>query len=92
MKKINKKLTFSTFLNYVSESIRLREYSKFVFTKSIDLIFKNLTNFGKRLKLSKNDLSYLSINSVLDLYYNLSFNNLEKTLKNESSQNKRIIN
>ena len=31
----------------------------------------------------------MSINSVLDLYYNLSFNNLEKTLKNESSQNKK---
>ncbi len=89
LKKINKKLTFNTFLNYISESIRMREYSKFVFTKSIDLIFKNLTNFGKRLKLNKNDLSYLSINGILDLYYNLSFNNLEKTLKNESIQNKK---
>ena len=64
------------------------EYSKFIFSKSIDLIFENLKLFGKRLNLSKDDLSFLKINNITELYYNLSFNNIKKGFENEIIVNK----
>ena len=37
-------------LDFIKDSIIQREYSKFVFSKSIDLIFKNLKIFAKNTK------------------------------------------
>ena len=53
------------------------------------LIFENLKIFGKRLNINKIDLSYLTIKSIKDLYYNLSFNNLKKSFKEEIRNNKK---
>ena len=80
---------FYDFIEFIKESIKLREYSKYVFSRSIDLIFENLKIFGKRLNINKIDLSYLTIKSITDLYYNLSFNNLKKSFKEEIRNNKK---
>ena len=55
--------------------------------KSIDLVFKNLELFGKKLNISKKKLSYLDINDILNIYYNLSSENLVKSLKNKIRNN-----
>ena len=75
------------FINFIKDSIWAREYSKFVFAKSIDLVFKNLELFGKKLNISKKKLSYLDINDILNIYYNLSSENLVKSLKNKIRNN-----
>ena len=104
-KKINKFINqsgvyknFDHLIGFIKSSIASREYSKFVFTKSIDLIFKNLKGFGSKYKLNIEDLSYLKINEVLDLYFNLSYEGpiqkLRKNIKlnkNEYSINKSIF-
>ena len=66
----------------------MREYSKHVFTKSIDLLFYNIKILCKRLNISVDDASYLRINQITDLYYNLSNHNIEEAFKAEISQNK----
>ena len=95
--KINKKLKQNSLninakqlIKFIKDSIELREYSKFIFTKSIDLIFENLKKFGEKYHINKYDLSYLNINTILDLHYNLNVGKTITFLKNEISQNKKM--
>lgn len=97
LKKLGIYKNTNEFIKFISDAIKQREYSKFVFSKSIDLIFKNLTKFGKKYNISVDDLSYVKINKVLDMYFNLSnyptINNLKKHInenKKEYFANKSI--
>ena len=87
LKSVNFYGEFKNFINFIKTSIWAREYSKFVFTKSIDLIFKNLELFGKKLNIPKNKLSYLDIDDILNIYYNLSSKNLSKYLNEKIKSN-----
>ena len=77
IRQFNSKLTFEELIYFIKDSIVLREYSKFIFMKSIDLIFENLKQFAKKYKIKKSDLSYLKINDITNFYHNL---NSESTL------------
>ena len=83
---LNKNFTnfsFSKILDFIKKSIIYREYGKFVFTKSIDLIFIELRKIAKKQKIKIKDLSYLEIDKVLNLYYNLNNDKIsEKFLEN----------
>jgi phosphohistidine swiveling domain-containing protein len=94
LKENNLKISANELIKFIKESIELREYSKFIFTKSIDLIFSNLKKFGEKYKINKEDLSYLNINTILDLHYNLNVGETIKFLREEIKQNKKkyIIN
>ena len=90
LKKLGIYKNANEFLKFINDAIKQREYSKFIFTKSIDLIFKNLTNFGKNYNISNDDLSYVKINKVLDMYFNLSnyptINNLKKHIRENKKE------
>ena len=75
-------------LNFIKRSIENREYAKFVFSKSIDLIFKNLIFFGKKFNIKRSDLSFIKIDYILDLYFNLSSENTIMILKKNILMNK----
>jgi len=55
-------------LNFIKEAIEGREYSKFVFTKSLSDILKLLGQWGDQMGLSIEELSYLNIEVVRNLY------------------------
>ncbi|AEA80600.1 phosphoenolpyruvate synthase / Pyruvate phosphate dikinase [Candidatus Pelagibacter sp. IMCC9063] len=74
---------------FFKKSIELREYSKFVFTKSIDQIFQNLKKFGKRNRIKVDDLSYLTIQNIIDIYYNLEYKSINRNLSDKISNNKQ---
>ena len=76
-------------IEFIEKSIKYREYSKFIFSKSIDLIFKNLETFGKKFSIKKEELSYLKIIEILDLYFNLSDNESIKNIKKHIKENKK---
>jgi hypothetical protein len=90
LKKLGIYKNANEFIKFINDAIKHREYSKFVFSKSIDLIFKNLTNFGKKYDISNDDLSYVKIKKVLDMYFNLSnyptINNLKKHIKENKKE------
>ena len=46
----------------------MREYSKFIFSKSINEIFKNLKILFKRIKLGEEDIKFLSIHKIKELF------------------------
>ena len=79
---------FDELIGFIVKSIKYREYSKFIFSKSIDLIFKNLEMFGHKFLIKKDDLSYLKIFDILDLYSNLSDNESIKNIKKHIKENK----
>ena len=89
--KINKiNVKYKDFINFIKDSIFLREYSKFIFTKSINLIFENLIEIGNKFKISRDDLSYLNLSTVLENHYNYSDLSLIKKFKKEINENKKI--
>jgi len=83
-------INFSNFINFIKESIRNREYAKYIFTKSVDLIFRELKKIAKRTKNSIDDISYIDIKHVLSLYYNLDNSNMSDKIRQISNENKEI--
>lgn len=80
------------FFEFITLSIKYREYAKFVFTKSIDLIFRNLIKYGKKYNISRNDLAYIDINKIMDMYFNLTNYNTIENLKKHIKENKKEYN
>lgn len=54
--------------NFIKQAIEGREYSKFVFTKNLSDILKLLGQWGEQMGFSTEELSYLNIEVVKNLY------------------------
>jgi len=85
LKKEKFNINIEDFIIFLKKSIQLREYSKYIFTKSIDLVFKNMKLFAKQFGLKEEDLTYIKINKILNMYYNYS------TFRNIPDLQKEII-
>jgi phosphohistidine swiveling domain-containing protein len=91
-KIINKLLEKNEFKNidskklfdYIGNSISLREYGKFIFTKYLSLILEIIANYGSKNNLKRNELTNLNINNFLNKN---SYKNVKK-LKILSKKNK----
>ena len=97
IKKINKflfkndlNINFSDFIFFIKESIKNREYAKYIFTKSIDLVFRELKKIARRTKININEISYIDIKYILNLYYNLDNQNISDKIKQISNENKKL--
>ena len=77
---------------FIKESIKLREYSKFLFSKNVNAILELIKKFTSRMNISVNDASYLDISDILSLYYSLDGNNLEQDFKRKIKERKKIFN
>ena len=73
----------------MKESIKYREYGKFIFSKSINEIFLNLIKLGKEVKIKRDDLEYINIKTILSSYNNLEPTKLQNILKKEIIKNKK---
>ena len=63
--KSNKiKLNFSQFFTYLKKGFESREYSKFIFTKNVDLILKKIAQLAKSKNISKKQISFLTIEDL----------------------------
>jgi phosphohistidine swiveling domain-containing protein len=77
--------------DYIGNSIALREYGKFIFTKFLSLILEIIANYGGKNNLKRIELTNLSINNFINkkFLYNikklkfLSKNNNIKYYKNQ---------
>ena len=95
-KFVNKTKIYKNFehlISFVRQSIKYREYSKFIFTKSIDIVFDNIEKFGKKFSIKKDDLSYINIHKLLEFYYNFSnFRSIENLKKHIAENKKEYLN
>jgi len=80
-----KNLNFYKLIDYIKKSLSMREYSKFIFTKNIDLIFSYIEQQGLKHKLSKNDLSFLDINFFLKKHKK-TVKETKKTINNKKNE------
>ena len=83
------KTNTKNFFYEAKKSIQLREYSKFIFSKSINEIFVNLIKLSKEIKISREDLEYLSIKNLINYYSNLNSKKLKAILIDEINKNKK---
>lgn len=58
-------ITADSLLEFAKSSIVGREHAKFVFTKNLSDLLEMIANWGLRLNLTRDDLSYLTIDEVL---------------------------
>ena len=88
-KKEGLKINFREFVKLLQKSIEYREYSKFIFSKSINSVFENLIKFTKKLNIKREDLEYVSIKKILDSYSVLETEKLALTLNRDIKNNKK---
>lgn len=89
LKEIDLKYTIKDFINFLKDAIFYREYSKFVFTKSIDLIFENLKKFSKKHNIDLHELSYTKISDFLEAYFSIDNQLVVKKIKDSIKENKQ---
>ena len=54
-------------MNFCIASIKLRENSKFIFTRSLSDMLELIKKYGKTIELSPKNLSLLNINEIFKL-------------------------
>lgn len=75
-------------LIFIKEAIEGREYLKFVFTKSVSKILQLVEQLGQRTGIGKEELAYLDISCVKQLYTDLYSGNITNILKSNIESNK----
>lgn len=91
LKKNKLNFNFQSLIKISEEAIYMREFSKYLFTKYIDLIFYNLISLSKTMGINRDDLNHISIRTILDSYNNLSIERLENILKDEIKKSKKMF-
>lgn len=81
--------TTDELLVFIKEAIEGREYSKFLFTKTLSYILLLVEQLGARFELDKESMSHLNIKTVLDLYSNLSYLDLKDELSEDIEKNRK---
>ncbi len=76
-------------LQFMKEAIEGREYLKFVFTKSVSKILTLIEELGVRSGISRNDMAYLDISVVKQLYSDLYCGDIGTAFKENINNNKK---
>lgn len=82
-------ITADELMVFIKDSIEGREYLKFVFTKSVSKILQLVEELGDRLEISVEDMAYLDISIVKQLYVDLYTGDI-KTVFEENIKDNRI--
>ena len=80
--------TYQDLMTFIKASIEGREYVKFTFTKSLNLILKYIQIYGCRFGFETDDIAHLDIQSLLTLYSKLDNRDMEHILGHNIKQNK----
>ena len=88
LRKHGLKVNSKDFLKFASKSISYREYTKLIFSKSINEIFLNLIKLSKEIKIPRDDLEYISIKNFINYYRGVEVQKLKTSLIEEIKKNK----
>jgi glutamine kinase len=73
-------------IEYIRTAIVAREYSKFIFTRSVSDILELIAKFGEEYGLSRNEMSHIPINDLLEVVTKSTELNTEEHLRNISKK------
>ena len=85
-------LSVNQFFDYLESSIKSREYAKFIFTKSINIILEKITSLTQTKKIKTKEIENLTIDQLMHLskYSNGIIKNKMDKNRKESELNKII--
>lgn len=73
-------------IEYIRKAIVAREYGKFIFTRSVSEILELIAKFGEEYGLSRDEMSHIPINDLLDVATKSIELNTEEHLRNISEK------
>ncbi len=76
-------------LTFAREAIEGREYVKFVFTKTVSEILRQIEIYGKRLGIKREDMAHLDISELKRLYSDLYFGDIYDVFMDNIRNNKK---
>lgn len=77
-------------MTFIKEAIEGREYAKFKFTKSLSQVLVLIEEMGRRYNISREEMSYIDIQVIKNLYSSVDCADLEKLLKDNIRANKEL--
>ena len=80
----------SGLVRFLVEAIEGRERSKFIFTKTLSDIINLIVELGSRYGVSRDDLAYMDVKSILKLYASLDHRDLKEILLEDVAVNKAL--
>lgn len=81
---------FYELVKFIKESIEGREYVKFIFTRHLSQILVYVEEFGKKFGFTREDLAYLDIQKIINLYATLDHRDVKEILEFDISKNKEF--
>ena len=90
IEKNSLKTSFDDLIMMIKESIEGRESSKFIFTKSLSKILKYIEEFGNKFAIEKEELAYLDIQKIVNLYSTLDHRDVKDILDLDIAKNKEF--
>jgi len=82
-------VTAEELMQFIKEAIEGREYLKFVFTKAVSKILQLIEELGTRVGITKDDMAYLDISVVKQLYVDLYAGDVSTIFEENIRNNKR---
>lgn len=82
------KVSACELLAFIKEAIEGREYLKFVFTKSVSEILRLIEELGVRVGISKDDMAYLDVGMIKQLYVDLYYGDISGIFSQNIQKNK----
>ena len=82
-------VTARELLAFIKEAIEGREYLKFVFTKAVSYILKLVKELGVRAGIGVEDMAYLDISVIKQLYVDLYYGDISSILRENIENNRR---
>jgi len=77
-------------IKIIKESIEGREYAKLIFTRSVSKILSLINEMGKKFGISAEELSYIDVRTILNLYSALDDRDVKDTLQQDIERNKEL--
>ena len=59
-------------VRFIRDAIEGREYSKLIFSRSVSMVLKLISEFGERVGVEPEDLAFLNINTIKRMYSSLN--------------------
>lgn len=89
LKKEKLQINCDDLFKFIKKSIQMREYGKFIFTKTIDEIFLQIKSVAKRSNIDFKDMQFMDINLIKKLYLNIDAISVKEELKKNIIFNKK---
>lgn len=85
-------INFDQFMKYIEDSIKYREYAKFIFTKGVSLVLETIANSLGEYDLNREDISNLSIDEIIQFHHESHGNDLITHINSIINKRKENLN